>query len=142
MVWFIRVSSFSILLSVLLIFSACKKDDSSPAQPTQEMLIGRWEFVESSGGFAGKTYPADPTQKREIFFTAAGQAIGFLNGQTTGTASYVLFQADAITGTNKTFLPCSGIPGFAANGPIDTSTTDFWLSDNHYDGFSSHYVRR
>ena len=111
-------------------------------QTTPEMLIGRWEFVESSGGFAGKTYPADPTQKREIFFTASGQAIGFLNGQATGSASYAMFQADAITGLNKTFLTCSGIPGFAANGPIDVSTTDFWLSDNHYDGFISHYVRR
>jgi len=89
----------------------------------------------------GKTYPADPNKKREIIFTASGQSIGFLNGQRTGTAYYTLSQADAITGPNKTFLICNGIPDFVANGPIDVSATDFWISDNYYDGFSSHYVR-
>jgi hypothetical protein len=142
MVWFFRFPRLGFLLAILLGFSACKKDDSAPTSASQRLLIGRWEFVESSGGFTGKTFPADPTQKREVIFMASGQAIGLLNGQGTGTAAYALSQADAITGPNKTFLTCNGIPGFVANGPIDVSATDFWLSDNSYDGFSMHYARR
>ncbi|WP_460550953.1 hypothetical protein [Hymenobacter daeguensis] len=142
MVWFSCLARHCLLLAILLGFSACKKEDASPENATRTLLTGRWEFVESSGGFAGKTYAADPARKREIIFTSGGQAIGLLNGPGTATAPYSLHQADAITGTNKTFLTCNGIPGFFANGPIEVSATDFWLSDNVYDGFSHHYVRR
>lgn len=135
-------SYISFLLAILLGFSACKKGEASPESATRALLVGRWEFVESSGGLAGRTIPADPTQKREIIFTAGGQAIGLLNGRGTGVTSYALRQADAITGPDETFLTCNGIAGFVANGPIRVTDTDFWLSDNFNDGFTHHYVHR
>ncbi|WP_201986563.1 hypothetical protein [Hymenobacter rubidus] len=139
---FTRHLFFSLILLASLGFTACEKTAPSPESATKAQLVGRWQFVESSGGSTGKTIPADPAKKYEVVFTAAGQATGLLNGTVTGTAPYTLTVADAITGPNKIFLNCSGIQGLFAQGPIEISGNNFYLSDNFYDGFMSHYVRR
>ena len=45
--------------------SACQKELPAPKLTTNSLLEGRWELIQTSGGIAGRTIPADPTQKRK-----------------------------------------------------------------------------
>lgn len=135
----------SVLLGFLLIacasLTACKKDDASPGTPTANILVGRWELVQSSGGIAGGTYPADPARKQEIIFNGNGQASFLLNGTTTSSSAYSLAQATSyLTGQNQTFV----IYGAAGNRGYflsELSAFTLSLSDDNPDGFTATYKR-
>jgi hypothetical protein len=135
-------SFFSLFLLVVLGLGGCKKEGPTPEAATQALLVGRWALVDVSGGFGGGTFPADPAQRREIIFTATSQVVGLRNGVLIGSARYSLYQADATTGTNKTFLRCSGLPDFVVGDIVQVSAAHLYLSDNNYDGFCAHYIRR
>ena len=94
------------LLLVILGFatvgiSACQKETPSPELAPDSLLVGRWELIQTSGGIAGRTVPADPTQKKEIMFESNGQVQFLLNGAATTSATFTLTQALAHT-TNRT----------------------------------------
>lgn len=137
----LRLRYFGFVLFAGLALAGCKKETPAPEATAQALLLGRWELTDYSGGLAGGTHPADPAQRREIIFTATGQVTALLNGATTGTAPYTLSRADAITGRQELFLTTTGATLFAT-GFILVTASDLFVSDNMYDGFTRHYVRR
>lgn len=139
---FLRSAFCGILLFAFASLLSCSKDDASPENAANRLLVGRWELVETSGGLAGHTQPADPTQKQEIIFTAGGQVSFLLNNLTTSTSSYYLSQATAINGKNELFVNYSSASNFTKQYLQEASVFKMVLTDNMYDGFSYHFIRR
>jgi len=122
--------------------SACQKQIPAPDLTSGLQLEGRWELTHTSGGFTGRTFPADSTQKREIMFQPNGQALFFLNGAITTSATFTLTQAVAAnTNRTETFVtygaPAATLPQFLA----ELSATTLVIADDHPDGFSATYRR-
>lgn len=115
---------------------------SYPREDTSELLVGRWELTQTSGGLAGRVLPADPTRKQEIVFTVAGKAEFLLNGVVTNTTSYSLTQATAyITQRPQLFLSYATSP--APQQFIEQiSTSTLVLADDMTDGIGYTYARR
>ena len=136
-----------LLLLVILGFatvgiSACQKESLAPELAPDSLLVGRWELIQTSGGIAGRTVPADPTQKKEIMFEPNGQAQFFLNGAATTSAAFALTQALArTTNRTETFVtygaPATTLPQYLA----EVSATALVIRDDNPDGFSATYRR-
>ena len=122
--------------------SACRKEPPAPELTTDSLLEGRWELVQTSGGIAGRTMPADPTQKKEIMFEPNGQVQFLLNGAATTSATFTLTQALAHnTNRTETFV-AYGAPATTLRQYLaEVSATTLVISDDNPDGFSATYQR-
>ena len=106
-------------------------------------LIGRWELTQTAGGLAGRTQPADPTQKQEIVFGTDGKATFYLNGTVTRTAAFTLTQAVAyVTGQPQTYVVYD-FSNSATRQFIESLTpTTLVIADDYADGLGYTYSRR
>ncbi|WP_210517993.1 hypothetical protein [Hymenobacter terricola] len=134
---------FGIFLFSFLAMAACEKESTAPAASTAAALVGRWELTHTTGGLTGHVLTADPNRKREIIFTADGQAELIVNGIITGISPYTLTQAlSRTTRQSRPYL------AYGPDGP-DTqqyieqiSPTSLILAQDFEDGISSYFIRR
>ena len=126
----------------LATFSACQKAPVEPEKPQASGIVGRWALVQTSGGIAGGTRPADPRHLEGIEFTADGQALILLNGTPTATGTYTLSQAVAYnTRRPETFVDFTGLQLGGRSFIEELSATTLLLSDDCADGFGTLYRR-
>ena len=122
--------------------SACQKEPSAPELTTDSLLEGRWELIQTSGGIAGRTMPADPTQKKEIMFEPNGQVQFLLNGAATTSATFTLTQALAHTTNRTETFVAYGAPATTLRQYLaEVSATTLVIRDDNPDGFSATYWR-
>lgn len=123
--------------------SACQKEAPAPELTANSRLEGRWELTLTSGGFTGRNFPADPTQKREIMFEPNGQVQFLLNGATTASATYTLAQAVAHTTNRPETFVTYGAPATTLRQYLaEVSATTLVIRDDNADGFSATYQRK
>jgi hypothetical protein len=122
-------------------FSACQKSDVSPTNDVRTQLVGRWELTQTSGGFGGGTFPANPNQRIELELDASGRAQVLLNGTPTTTATYTLRQRNSyLTQRTETFLELPA-PPHGTSFIAELSATKLVLSQDANDGLSATYRR-
>lgn len=126
---------------VLLTFSGCKTQMVEPAFKVK--IIGKWKYTGSSGGFAGKNEPANPSVTNIIEFKSDGKYVRYINNDPDTQGTYDIIRIKSIYSGEEDnairFDPRSDSPktGMIANINNDTLT----LGDNFNDGYSSGYVR-
>lgn len=139
---FLRLCSFALSLAASFAMTSCDQDAPTPEAPAESLLVGRWEFIQTSGGIAGYTTPADPDRKQEIVFGANGNVEFYLNGGLTTTNSYFTFNATSRnTGQPEPFVQYGPDAGSKLRvQQLDAS--ELLLSQDYADGFTYHYIRR
>lgn len=104
-------------------------------------LEGSWEWISSSGGFAGTVRTPESTgEKRQIEFRGTRQLL-FVNGEKVEERKIGFTQGESIFSQEKTLIlryENDAVPQSAGFRGRDTLV----LRDEVYDGFSSTYVRR
>ena len=130
---------FGAVLLGLASLSSCSKTAVSPADTPAELLVGQWQLATETNGMTGQTAPADPAQRRELVFTAAGQLTALLNGTAVDTKPYSLQQRQsALTQRPETYLMTtpSTLPQ-----TVRVDATTLTLSFDVYDGPGATYRR-
>lgn len=125
------------LLFVLLIslFYACADDTSVPND-----LVGKWNWISSSGGIAGTTYTPGSTGETIVLeFTSDSVYKQYRNDLLIVNCEFSIIQAESIYNHKITdMIDCDGSLrrsfSFTASG-------DLILADEAYDGFTSQYER-
>jgi hypothetical protein len=83
-------------ITVSMIFSACRKDISLP-DPSLEKLFGSWEWVQTSGGFAGQIKtPATEGHTQSVEFSSKGIYKLFINGDQKSKSKFTLSYTTAM----------------------------------------------
>ena len=81
---------------ILLLFTSCRKDISLPNQEL-EKLFGTWEWISSSGGFAGITTSHDSVgNTKTIEFTKKGIYKSYKNGDLIEKRKFTIKKGSSI----------------------------------------------
>lgn len=97
-------SHFVFLLAICLLFSACRKDISTPTDDCRK-LFGTWRWVQSSGGISGQVITPDSEgYTLEIEFKSNGVVKKFKNGNKIFKKTFEFEEGESIFSTGKTYL--------------------------------------
>ena len=136
----LRPLLFIALLGAATGLPACQKTEAGPSETSSALVVGRWALTQTSGGIAGGTRPADPTQGIALELRADGQALLWRGGTPTPTTYTLRDRASYLTQRPETFLEIPGSPdGSAFIGEL-TATT-LVLRQDANDGITTTYRR-
>ena len=142
-------SFLTIAIMVLTVtMTNCRKDVSLPS-PEYKKMFGQWEWLGSSGGFAGITLKPEDGHTMIIEFNENGICKSFENGKKKGKSKYSFTEGTSIyNGEKAVFIK------FVETGLFDFHKTSslmliefrgqdtLYLSDNMRDGYRSAYIRK
>lgn len=138
-------SGILFLMLLLLSLGGCDKSDVNPVGKN-ELIVGRWQLRQTSGGLAGGTYPANSAHPQEMVLAADGQAQFLIDGTATAVATYTITRGvSLLTQKPVDILLFSGTGSVPAPEKLvieSVSAEDLYLSDDSFDGFGYHYRRR
>jgi hypothetical protein len=144
-----RVLIAIVFMAVSMIFSACRKDISLP-DPSLDKLFGSWEWVETSGGYAGQIKtPATEGYSKTIEFKSNGIYKVYIDGKRDGKMTFTIKEGTSIlTNASAWFIDYDIIS--TVNYKIEPATHTFhfggqdtlFLSEDFFDGFNYVYVRK
>ena len=125
----------------LLTSATCKKNDHNPK--FQHQLIGKWKYTGTTGGFAGKNEPADPSAVNVIEFKKEGKYVRYVNNEPDVQGTYLLIKIKSIyTGKDENAIRFDPIAGSPKIGVIATIQGDkLILADNFHDGYTNGYAK-
>ena len=142
--WILAIVVFSFLAMT------CRKDIPVPKNKGFEKLFGSWNWVQSSGGFAGQTItPATDGYSQTVEFKKNGIYIRYKNGKRTDKMQFTLTEGSSIYTIGLAYLI-----KYKNTGPIDKNNTHtiqsvtfggqdtLFLRDECYDCYTSIYVKR
>jgi hypothetical protein len=126
----VRFSTF-----ILLVFASCTDDIPAPNE-----LIGKWNWVSSTGGIAGSTYTPETTGETIILeFTTDSVYKQFRNDSLIVDCKFSIIQSESIYDHEITdMIECDG---YLRRSFSFTTSGDLILADEAYDGFTSQYER-
>lgn len=130
---------FALVLS-LLVFS-CSNAPTSPT-PTPTGIEGKWLWIQSSGGFTGRTtLTPEPGSSVIIEFRNDGKYNEYYNGSLSRTLEYEL--AKERSRSNHEMVDVVRLfEALPMSRRIQVVTADtLQLHDNYVDGFASIYTR-
>lgn len=129
------------MLSVIVLFFALMACESENAAPQEKTLVGKWEWVVSTGGIAGMTIKASENNRKQLLFTTDGDFEMFENGKSKIKTKYQIKDGKSITSTELVpmiyFLPDSTY----WHQSYQLKGDSLFLFDEVYDGFGHTYVR-
>lgn len=127
-------------LSTFSVLTSCQKNDATPEPSTA--LIGRWKLLQTSGGLAGGTWPADPKQKQELILNNDGRAQFLLNGTVVRTTTYTVLEAKSLLTQQTQKMLYFGAANDSTRLLIEELTaTNLSLSEDAFDGMGQRYAR-
>lgn len=127
-----KLLAFSLMIFTLVSCSATS-DSSTSA------IVGKWVWVQSSGGITGETTTPSSTNKSMSVEISKSEVKTYENGNLTTTESYSIQAKESIFGGKKPMLVyLSGKPSqsFSVEG------AKLFLSDECYDCYQSEYVKQ
>ena len=131
----------TITLTVFVFYASTCKKAMQVSDPEQKKIFGKWQWVESSGGFAGKiTTPSKAGYTERIEFSNDGVYQKFKNDSLIDKKPFSFSQKTSIqTGkpARVLFLNEGSIPMTVSFSGQDT----LMLNEQVHDGFSYTYVR-
>lgn len=126
-----------VLHSVLIfILVSCSTSESTIIANS---IVGKWDWVQSSGGITGETITPSSTNKSMSVEILKSEVKTYENGNLTATESYSIQTKESIFGGKKPMLVyLSGKPSqsFSMEG------AKLFLSDECYDCYQSEYVKQ
>jgi hypothetical protein len=144
-----RIITAITIITLTVIFSACRKDISLPDESLSK-LFGNWEWVQTSGGFAGETHSPQPGGDTwSIEFISNGIFKHYKNGKKVDKQKYTIYMGTSIlTNTNAWFISYDNACIMDKTGPHLPQTFRFggedslFISDEAFDGYNYIYVRK
>lgn len=136
-----KVLTFLLAAMLLLTSATCKKQSSETS--FKGHLIGKWKFTGSTGGFAGKSIPADHSASKIIEFKTGGRYVKYVNGEPDMQGNYDIVTIKSIySGVNENAIRFDPSVNDQKAAYVATITGDeLMLADNFYDGFTNGYER-
>jgi hypothetical protein len=129
-----------ILTAFIFLSSTCKKAIQVPDQELKK-IFGKWEWLETSGGFAGKiTTPSKAGYSERIEFSNDGVYQKFRNDSLTDKKQFSFSQKTSIQ-TGKPAWVLSLNEGSNSMAVSFSGQDTLMLNEQVYDGFSYSYVR-
>jgi hypothetical protein len=137
------------VLVVSVLLTTCRKDISLPNQDL-EKLFGSWNWVQSSGGFAGQTTtPATVGYTKSLEFNKNGIYKSYKNEKQQEKFKFSLTEGTSISSTGTAYLIEYKDLGFFHKKTTSMSQQSVWfggqdtlfLNDEAFDGFFNVYTR-
>ncbi len=126
---------FALIFALILAITSCSKDIKTS---NGSALNGKWNWVESSGGLAGKTETPATTGKVITIEISNGIIKYFENGVQTVSDSFTTKIQNSIRGENKNMIIYkSGRP----NQSFELNEKQLILFDECYDCYQSNYSK-
>ncbi|MEN8125873.1 MAG: hypothetical protein ABFR32_12180 [Bacteroidota bacterium] len=113
----------------------CNNDDDTTLN---SRLVGKWKWIESSGGIMGVTYNPENTGKEITIEFTSNTKKSYINGVLEYQTTYYLEKGESIFSTEKVDL-INFENGFKQS--IEINNNNLILSDEVYDGFWHEYKR-
>lgn len=139
------------VVTISMFLTTCKKDISLPSQDL-EKLFGTWEWVNSSGGWAGRTTtPSSEGYSQKIEFNKNGIYKSYRNDKVESKMDFTIKEGKTIYSSGTAYLiEYKNKKLFEKENAITNITQSvrfigqdtLCLADEAYDGFGSTYVRR
>jgi hypothetical protein len=127
-------------LAATLVVAATLACDGSTGPADLPRILGRWDWVESSGGIAGVTLTPESTgQTMLLQFLPVGQVRLFEDGSLTRTVGYQVLGDAQADSTEVAYQPA--LWGFASQTATFPSDDELVLTDPCCDGFTYRWVR-
>ena len=130
-------------ITVILFFTSAAYPTHFPDRTLEKQIIGKWKFTGQTGGFIGKSEPANPTVTNIIEFKKGGKYVRYTNGEPMFQGDYELIKAKSIySGKADNAIRFDPKVDSPLTGDIVTLQGDtLRLADNFNDGYTSGYVR-
>lgn len=120
-------AAFAFLLLSLLLVAAPQKE-----------LLGKWSWVRSSGGFAGKVFSPETTSETRSLVVTKSKLCWFTNGELSNESLYTISTAKSIFNHREVeVLKVTDQPDLIFEIKGDTLS----LSNNFPDGITQVFVR-
>lgn len=129
------MKKFLLFTLFISLFYACANDT-----PVPNDLVGKWNWISSSGGIAGTTYTPENTGDTIILeFTSDSVYKQYRNDSLIVNCEFSIIQAESIYDHEITeMIDCDG---YLRRSFSFTTSGDLILADEAYDGFTSQYER-
>jgi hypothetical protein len=134
------------LLPFLLLAQTCNKEIPLPNSELKK-IFGKWEWVETSGGFTGKiTTPAKASYTEEIEFMKDGSFLRFKNGNMTDKNKFTISEGKSIFKSESTYIISFSPIDSSAAASMQKQSLSFmgndtlFLKEECHDCFSHVYV--
>lgn len=135
---------FIVFASLSLLILSCTKDKNIKTSTYADIpsaMIGSWNWLSSSGGFAGVTYTPESTgEVRKIVFSSDNKIGYYVNGSLTAEHPFHLEKSISIF-TNDSTLMLIVEPGTIMQSISFPNIDTLELNDELFDGFEHEYKR-
>jgi hypothetical protein len=145
MSWLMKARHLLLGAAVMLLTTGmgCEKDKaSSGSDPDLAKLYGSWNWVQSSGGFAGETTtPATAGYTMTVEFSPNGIYKWYKNNQLQGQAQYSMTTGNSIFSTEQ--VNQLQVEGSSTKQAVRFGGPDsLFLNDECYDCYGHIYTRK
>nr|WP_199002444.1 hypothetical protein [Flavobacterium sp. ASV13] len=128
-----------LLLLVLIIMSSCSNNDA--INSTKKSLQGKWNWVSSSGGFAGTTETPKSTNK-VIYIEFSGSSYKkYIDEQLAFDYPFEIKTQKSIFGGERPMIVSTDSSKYFPAMSFEFQNNELHLSEECYDCFGSVYVR-
>ena len=126
---------FLLAITCILVLTSCSDETIPPRD-----LVGKWNWISSSGGIAGAIYTPENTGETIILeFTSDSLYKQYRNDSLIINCEFSIIQAESIYDHEITdMIDCDG---YLRRSFSFTASGDLILADEAYDGFTSQYKR-
>jgi hypothetical protein len=138
----------NIVRCVLLVFVfagilSCKTAAIQSDRDDQyKALQGKWQWIKSTGGFAGKTItPQSAGYRSSIEFKKDNSVLVYRNDSLTNQAKFTLVKTKTIFSADSAYV-LKYEPEMMEEAIIKATKDTLILADNVYDGFAKTYIRK
>ena len=128
------------MLSAAVVLAATIACDGSTGPSDLPRILGRWDWVESTGGIAGVTLtPASTGHEMSLQFLPVGQVRLYEDGSLVRTVGYGVVGDPEADSVELTYQPA--LWGFESQTATFPSDLELVLTDPCCDGFTYRWVR-
>ena len=137
-----------LIFSALLLSPTCSKEIALP-DPELKKIFGKWEWVESSGGFAGKIITPEQTgHASSIEFSSRGVYQYFKDNALTDRKHFSITEGKSIYTGGTAFIVSYSINDSLFRGSLQNQSVSFkgsdtlLLKEECHDCFSTVWVKK
>ena len=128
-----------LLFFVFIILTSCSSEDFKASQ--RKSLEGKWNWVQSSGGFAGTTNTPE-SSNQVIYIEFSGNSFKrYINGTMSADYTFVIKTQKSIFGGEKPMIVSDNPDEYFVPMSFEIQGDKLNLSEECYDCFGSVYVR-
>jgi hypothetical protein len=129
----------ALLFFVFIILTSCSSEDLNASK--RKSLEGKWNWVQSSGGFAGTTNTPESTNQ-VIYIEFSGNSFKkYINGTMSADYTFVIKTQKSIFGGEKPMIVNDNPDKYFVAMSFEIQGDRLYLNEECYDCFGSKYER-